>query len=283
MMFLEKIGEIGQCRQRRFRTRGIRCIPLTLALALCLLILPRAGWSDSATWSGAAGFDYNTLTNWAGFPASIPGANPSETATFTDTGAGSVGIGAATAYPVGWIFSNTPEHDYTITVAGGVRQGLTGITTTGKGIVTSIGAAGGAGTYSITGPSIFNISDNEDPFKSTTFATVITDGDGAGILDKTGDGLITLSGANTYSGGTMLNAGTLGIGIDSAVSEGQVVSGALGTGILTVASGNIQASGGYYTLANDIVIHKTLNASGAFNLTLNGSISGTGALSEYIC
>ena len=199
-----------------------------LVLAVCLLALPQGARATSANWSGVTNFDYNTLTNWGGPPVSIPGTNAAETATFTNNGFGDVGISAATANAVGFTFSNTAGHDYTIAVADGVHQGLTGVTTTGTGTVTLTGLPGpGSGTYTLTGPCTFNIG---DPNQSTNVSGVITNGTGAGSLTKDGSGALILSASNTYSGGTTLTAGTSGIGVDSGFT-----SGALGTGTLTVA------------------------------------------------
>ncbi len=130
----------------------------TFILVGCLLALPQGAWADSATWSAATNSDYNTLTNWSGTPASIPGTNPAEMATFTDTGSGGVGVGisAATTNAVGLTFSTTSGHNYTISVADGVRQGLTGVTTPGLGLVT----LDGPGAYTLTGVGAFNIGGN---------------------------------------------------------------------------------------------------------------------------
>lgn len=282
MISIRKIlGAVGEGLGRVLRNR----ILWSPVLAACLLALPQGAWATSATWSAATNIDYNTLTNWAGPPASIPGTNAAETATFTDTGAGAVGVSAATAHAVDFTFSNTVGHDYTIAVANGVHQGLTGVTTTGKGVVTLAcltgpGTGTDTGTYTLTGPCTFNIG---DPDQNTQVSGVITNGTGAGSLTKAGSGTLILSGSNTYSGGTTLTAGTLGIAADSVVAGGGIASGALGTGNLTVDLGALQAVGGNRTLANNIVNNTQLIANGFMSLTLNGVISGAGSLLEYIC
>jgi fibronectin-binding autotransporter adhesin len=120
---------------------------------------------------------------------------------------------------------------------------------------------------------------------TTTIQGAIAD-TGSGFT-KAGPGTLVLSGANTYSGGTTLTAGTLGIGCDSFVSEGRLVSGALGTGTLTVAIGTLMVpySGTVltHTLANDISLNGVLRAGSGNNLTLNGIISGPGQLIEDMC
>ncbi|MBP6901825.1 MAG: autotransporter-associated beta strand repeat-containing protein [Burkholderiaceae bacterium] len=55
-------------------------------------------------------------------------------------------------------------------------------------------------------------------------------------LVKTGTGLLTLSGANTYSGGTSVQAGTLQLGADSSGSAGALTAGPLGTGTVQISA-----------------------------------------------
>lgn len=119
----------------------------------------------------------------------------------------------------------------------------------------------------------------------STFSGVIS---GTGALSKDGPAQLTLTGANTYAGGTNLNAGTLRIDNDSAI----------GTGTLTTQDGTTFVAGigasQAITLANDIVFDTgtttidLLGGSYSVNattggvlttgtaLTLNGAISGDG-------
>ena len=65
-------------------------------------------------------------------------------------------------------------------------------------------------------------------------AAIGDNGAGASALTKTGAGALTLAGANTYSGGTILNGGTLNINNNSA----------LGSGTLTITGGNLDNTSG---------------------------------------
>jgi autotransporter-associated beta strand protein len=84
---------------------------------------------------------------------------------------------------------------------------------------------------------------------------------GSGNLTKSGNGVLTLSASNTYSGGTTLSAGTLRAGND----------GALGTGALSMAGGTVFASDG----ATARTVTNAITLSGNVQL---GDATGTGAL-----
>jgi autotransporter-associated beta strand protein len=97
----------------------------------------------------------------------------------------------------------------------------------------------GANTLTVTGPAV------------TAFSGVIRDGGVSGgmggSLGKLGTGRLTLSGANTYTGGTILSAGTLAVGNLSGSATGsgsvQVNAGILGgsgtvSGAVTVGTGS---------------------------------------------
>ena len=104
--------------------------------------------------------------------------------------------------------------------------------------------------------------------------TLTVDGvvSGAGALAKSGDGTAVLTAANTYAGGTRINAGTLSI---SAADQ----LGAAGTGITYNGSGTLRTTS---TLALDRTVDITgtgaLEAAANTTLTVNGAVSGTGTL-----
>src|SRR5207253_1538524 len=91
-----------------------------------------------------------------------------------------------------------------------------------------------------------------------------------GAIIKNGPGTLRLSAANTYVGGTTLNAGTILIGNDAA----------LGTGLLTGNGGTLRPDGAARTIANalsgafafDCTFDVTLNSSA----NLNGNITKNG-------
>ncbi|WP_458158836.1 autotransporter outer membrane beta-barrel domain-containing protein [Bradyrhizobium sp. 18BD] len=105
---------------------------------------------------------------------------------------------------------------------------------------------------------------------STAVNGIISDGSGftGGSLVKIGTGTLTLTAANTYTGGTTISDGILQVGDNSAV----------GTGAVTLDGGLFQADGTTdLTIANHFRINNTL-AGGAIDangtvLTIAGNIS----------
>jgi autotransporter-associated beta strand protein len=91
---------------------------------------------------------------------------------------------------------------------------------------------------------------------------------GTGSLSKLGAGTLTLTGNNTYSGGTTVNAGTLLVGGNTA----------LGTGVLNVEGAAVLDATQAVTLGNAVQLNAALTLPGTQDLALNGPINGTGAL-----
>lgn len=92
-----------------------------------------------------------------------------------------------------------------------------------------------------------------------------TDADYRGSLVKAGAGTLVLLGDNSYSGGTQLREGTLGVGHNNA----------LGTGALAIANGaTLQAVADDLTLANTIALTGLGNVdTQARTLTLTGALT----------
>ncbi|MGH8047557.1 MAG: autotransporter-associated beta strand repeat-containing protein, partial [Chthoniobacterales bacterium] len=116
------------------------------------------------------------------------------------------------------------------------------------GSISSVGASGVITNNSATPGTLSLFFDDV----SRTFSGFIQDG-GAGALDvvKDGTGTQVLNGANTYTGGTVLNAGTLGVGNNDA----------LGTGGLQINDGALVVSGG-----SDITLANPILAAGSFTI-----------------
>jgi len=144
------------------------------------------------------------------------------------------------------------------TVASGATLDLAGFDQT-------IGSLAGAGAVTLGSATLTTNGDGSD----TTFSGTIS---GSGGLVKIGEGTLTLLGNNSYTGGTLLNEGTLAVGSNTA----------LGTGTLTLADGTtLQAAANRLALANAMQLLGDATVDTQSNtMTLSGSISGTGGLDK---
>jgi len=124
---------------------------------------------------------------------------------------------------------------------------------------------------------IFNRSDSIT--QGTDFGTI----GGTGQLVKSASGTLELNSANTYSGGTTINAGTISIGNNSALgsSDGALTMGAstallldgntVSIGSLTGTSGSFTNSGGTLQVSGDITVGFGSSVSDLGTVTLTGS------------
>jgi outer membrane autotransporter protein len=163
-----------------------------------------------------------------------------------------------------------------ITNAGGIVN-ISGLASAGM----TAGSIEGAGTYLLGSKSLTVGSNN----LSTTVSGVILDGGltpasnlasgTGGALIKVGTGILTLTGFNTYSGGTSFNGGAVAVNSDAN----------LGTGPLSFNGGRLRAlaAGGGVTTSKSI----TLNAGGGTFFadagtvsTFSAAISGPGSLTK---
>ncbi|MCJ8159818.1 autotransporter domain-containing protein [Sphingomonas sp. LaA6.9] len=188
----------------------------------------------AGTWSSAA-------TNWTGQP-------------------GQAGVNSQWDHSVG-VFTGTAGG--TVTVQGAQSFDTLQFSTSGYqltgGTLGFDPAAGSAATIQV------------DNAISATIASGLTNGASGTALRKTGTGTLILSGANTHSGGTILQGGTLQVGAD----------GNLGDGL-----GGIVFEGGTLAATNSFLTGRSiaLNLDGRFDtaagttLTAAGMISGSGSL-----
>ncbi len=95
---------------------------------------------------------------------------------------------------------------------------------------------------------------------------------------KDGAATVTLTGANTYSGGTTINNGTLAIGAGGSLASTGAVNLA-GAGTLDISGGGSQSIGSLAGVAGSTVAlgGNTLTLGGVADSTYNGVISGSGA------
>ncbi|WP_374788865.1 autotransporter-associated beta strand repeat-containing protein, partial [Brucella oryzae] len=95
---------------------------------------------------------------------------------------------------------------------------------------------------------------------------------GGGKLTKTGAGVLTLTGTNTYSGGTAITAGTLSVGADNNL-------GAAASGV-DIGAGTLQLNAAFNSGRAITLSDVTSTIENAQDNTLSGIVSGTGKLTK---
>jgi len=142
------------------------------------------------------------------------------------------------------------------------------------------------GTLSVASGSTFfasgvNIRDNGAIIDTTGYAVTITQalvhstiaGDNAtdGGLVKNGAGTLTLYAANTYTGTTVINTGTLVLASTASLTSPQITTASGAVFDVSAVSGYTVASG--VTLTNDGTVN------GDFTLATGGTLNGSGTFS----
>lgn len=157
----------------------------------------------------------------------------------------------------------------TFTVQGGTANiGSGGIITTGGPAALNLGGLGGTLAASATWSSSMNATFSGNGVSAITFNTsgndITMSGvlSGGGGLNKSGAGLLLLSGVNTYTGDTAVSAGTLRVGNTAA----------LGTGGFAVTGGLLDLTGKGVTVSTHNTTSITLGG-GAITLGVNGANS----------
>ena len=116
-----------------------------------------------------------------------------------------------------------------------------------------------------TGAYVLTVGNNDQP---GTFGGVIKNTSGTVALTKTGAGALTLSGANTYGGGTTVDAGTLALSGSGSIESGVIdirsnarfdVSGTT-AGSFTLASGRSLTNGG--AVSGGLIVGSGAHVSG---------------------
>lgn len=184
----------------------------------------------SSRFSTAANQAYKLDTN--GRNVTLATALTSSGGALTKYGAGTLTLGGANTYGgatsiMGGTLAlgraNALSAATALTVAGGARFNMNGFAQTVSGLTGAGNVSLGAARLTVNGGGVFSGAI-----------------DGAGGLTKGGDGKLTLSGINTYSGATNVDAGELNINgsaLNSAfnVARGATLSGSGAIGALTLA------------------------------------------------
>ena len=215
------------------------------------LNLSYAAPSSAGIWT-AAGGNWSTASNWQG------NAVPSNASPLEFNGSGGASTNDSALTGIAGITFNSGAGSYTLDgTALNITGGITNNSSTTQTVAIALTMAGaqtlnaGAANLTISG-SLDNAGNTLTTSGSNTVA-ISGNISGAGGLTKNGAGSLVLSGANTYTGATVISVGNLSI----------TGSGSLGTGGIYAA--NISNNGTF-----------TLNTTAA--QTLSGVVSGSGAL-----
>jgi fibronectin-binding autotransporter adhesin len=196
-----------------------------------------AGAAVGQTWNDTSG-NWGTASNWT--PNTVPDTS-SATATFNSSGAISDDVSLTGGpFTVGTLNLNN-DVSGGFFFEGGTLQ-LAGPATINVQSHSSSPDFAATATVVLQADATINTSFADSTF---TVAGPITQSGGAFSLTKDGPGTLTLTGANTYTGGTIVNAGTfqLGDGIDTATLAGAVTVNNSAT-LNVMANGNISGRAG---------------------------------------
>jgi autotransporter-associated beta strand protein len=276
-------------------------MPVLVALT-AVVAGPTDAQGQTYTWNQtASGMDWMTGGNW--MPTTAPNA-AGTVAVFSDAAPGPLTVALSSGVTVGQvqffdvnIASATAAYtigtsSQTITLNNGGSDNLitvAGITTTTQTVATLLNVAssqpltinnnGAPGVTTLTLSGALSAATagtalNVNGVSNTTISGAI--GVGFGTLTKTGPGVLTLSGTNAYTGGTVINGGTVSVAADANL-------GAAG-GSITLNGGALQLTANTFSSSRNITLGAnggtilTNAGDGANNPTLSGGISGSGSL-----
>jgi autotransporter-associated beta strand protein len=256
---------------KRMRT-PIAALAVVVVLSVVVLVVRAAAinWNNTGT-------DYNAGASWTGgvapgagdvgqFPAAA-GTQPNLSASLSNAG-----LHFSTSGSSGYVITRTNNAVFTFTGQS------PGTTETGNIDSAAIKANNTSGTNTINVPISLAPATGFATFNQAANGTLVVDGviSGSALLILPGSGTVQLNGANLYTNGTSVTAGTLQIGDNSALGTGLLTLGGTGANTPTIT-----ASGAARTIANNIslgaVTTGTATIAGANNLTVNGSLTATGA------
>lgn len=219
-----------------FRQPAIGAIIILTGMATAFFVVQAANqtWSGGGTGNNTA---WTTVGNWVGgaVPGSAATTTNTDIATIPATGTNpAIGISGTTFFLGAINFTSTANRaigasgttgaSFTLTLNGATVNGVanTILRTSDAGTLT-LQANNGQSTPNTLSLALGNATNNIISIDSTggvTIPVVIKNGTGSNLtLAGTGTGALTLSGANTYTGTTTINAGTLTLGASGVLSD----------------------------------------------------------------
>jgi len=217
-------------------------------IAAALMLAAGGAQAATYTWTGTTDTNWSTAANWGG------------TAPVNNSGL----IFAGTLNPN--TYNPTAGRTYTNIYFSNTGNGEA-FTLSGTSITLGAGGISNAAVSSGSITDIINLdlslANANKTFEANTGhnltinGAISSSGVNGGVI-KTGGGILKLSGANTYTGATTINAGTLQLGAANAIST---------TGKLTVANGTLDLNN----------YNQSINAPGGIGALALGTVDGGNA------
>jgi len=233
-----------------------------------------ANWSTySGTASNQSNWDANKIPA-SGLVDAIQFAGSTRTTTTNNV----------TGLTVGSLAFNSGASAFTvngnaITLNSGIANNATTVQTVSLAALTLGGAQtfnAASGDLSVSSTiALGNNTLTVDGPKNTTLSGVIT---GAGSLIKSNSGTLTVSGSNSYSGTTMLNAGTLLVSHTAALGTGNVLIQNAAT-LEVAANVALRNTGRTITLSSSIAQYRKDYGNGESFANANSLASNVGGIS----
>ena len=265
-----------------------------LAAAAALALLVNQASAATFTWTGASSGGWSDAGNWTGGVPAV--ANTSDVII-----SGTLNVGnnyAGGSYTVRSLtFDDTNDATFSLSLSATLNSGSGSRTLTfssDSGNATLSVAAGstgdkiinrvGTGTSSVILTSSLDINHNGSGTVIFGTQSVIT---GAGGINKSGTGTLTLSGANTYTGNTLVSAGKIVLGNalalqNSAYDTASVNGGLDVTGYPTPTLGGLSGSVNLTSTlitGYDSISTLTLNPQTGITNTYSGDVgNGNGSM-----
>lgn len=237
--------------------------------------------ANTSTWTSGVNGNWTTGANWSSNPQF-----PDAAGEFANLGVGAslITINLDASQTVGGV-SFTNENSFVITNANNTLT----LNNSGNNAVVTV-TAGASNAIS----SKISLGDNAVVSSSPGAGLFLSgDIDGAAGMTFTGNGVVKLTGSNTFSGNATLSGGTLTLGSTNAVGSGTltITGGTLDSSVpnLVNANDNAQSWNGSFTFlgsqnlnlgngaVNSSSTEKTVTVS-SNSLTVNGVVSGSGRI-----
>ena len=249
------------------------------------------GGTLQVTGTAMASFGSHTV-NWTTFNGGLDIANSAHTFTVnnavsgsgqvTKSGAGKLILGGANSYSGGTTLGGGTLQLNNASALGASSGTLTvnsGTLDLNANSITVAALSGSGGTITDNNATAGTTTLTVNQSSNTTFAGAIQNGATRNLaLVKSGTGTLTLSGTNTFSGGTTLNAGELSVSSDSNLGGASTP--------ITFAGGMLQVTGTTLTSFGSHAVNgtsfngglDTVNAANTF--TVGNTLSGSGSLTK---